>query len=155
MSYHCEFKNQPAQPTLMIRTRTPLQNLQQVIGESFGAIAHYLGELGEQPASAPYVAYYNMDMQDLDVEMGFPLTKKLEGRGEIQAGEFPGGKLATCVYTGPYGTGMSEAYTALTQFARANHFEPTGVAYEIYLNSPMDTTPEELRTQIVFPLKAA
>ncbi len=155
MSYHCEFKNQLPQPTFMIRTRTSLENLQQVIGQSFGTIAHYLADLGERPAGAPYVAYYNMDMQDLDIEMGFPLSKKLDGRGEIQAGEFPGGKLATCVYTGPYGMEMSAAYDALTQFARANHFEPTGVAYEIYLNSPMDTPPQELRTQIIFPLKAA
>ena len=37
-------------------------------------IAQYLAEQSEQPAGAPFVAYYNMDMQNLDVEIGFPVT---------------------------------------------------------------------------------
>ncbi|MCL4878279.1 MAG: GyrI-like domain-containing protein [Anaerolineae bacterium] len=154
MSYHCEFKNQAPQPTLSLRRRSAVQNLSQTLGQAFGMIGQYLEELGEQPAGAPYVAYFNMDMQDLDIEIGFPVARKLAGKAEIQAGEFPGGKLATCVYTGPYAE-IGPAYESLSEFVKANHFEPTGVAYEIYLNSPMDTPPQELRTQIVFPLKAA
>ena len=39
MAYNCELKDQPAQPTLSIRTRTAVQNLPEVIGKSFGEIA--------------------------------------------------------------------------------------------------------------------
>jgi effector-binding domain-containing protein len=34
-----------------------------------------------------------------------------------------------------------------------NGYQPTGVAYEVYLNDPDETPPEELQTQIAFPLK--
>jgi len=45
-----------------------------------------LNELGEKPLEAAFAAYYNMDMENLDVEMGFPVAKPLAGRGEIKAG---------------------------------------------------------------------
>jgi effector-binding domain-containing protein len=154
MSYKCEIKQQPAQPALIIRTRTPVQDLSQVLGKAYGAIAQYLGELREQPAGPPFTAYYNMDMQNLDVEIGFPVSKKLPGRGDILASEIPGGKLATCLHTGPYSE-VEPAYNALSQWIKDNGHEATGVAYEMYLNDPAQTPPQELQTQIALPLKAA
>ena len=57
MTYSCEVKEQPARPTLSIRTRTSVENLPQVLGKAFGDIAQYLmGELGEQPAGPPFAA---------------------------------------------------------------------------------------------------
>jgi len=152
MSYKCEVKEQTTQPTLAIRTRVSVQDLPQTLGGAYGAIAQYLGELGEQPVGPPFAAYHNMDMQNLDVEMGFPVSRKLASRGDIQAGEIPGGKAATCLHTGPYGE-IEPAYDALSQWIKDNGYEATGVAYEMYLNDPEQTAPQELQTQIVFPLK--
>ena len=152
MSYKCEVKKQPAQTTLAVCTRTSVQELPQVLGQAYGAIAQYLGELGEQPAGPPFVAYHNEDMQDLDVEIGFPVARELPGRGDIQASEIPGGKVATCLHVGPYAE-IEPAYTALSEWMRENGHEATGVAYEMYLNDPQQTPPEELQTQIMFPLK--
>jgi effector-binding domain-containing protein len=152
MSYECKVKEQPTQATLAIRTRVSVQDLPQVLGKAYGAIAQYLGELGEQPAGPPFVAYYNMDMQALDVEIGFPVSRQLSGKGDIQACEIPGGKVATCLYTGPY-SDIEPAYNALSQWMKENGYEATGVAYEMYLNDPGQTPPQELQTQIVFPLK--
>ncbi len=151
MSYVCDVKEQAAQPTLAVRTRVSVQELPQALGQTYGAIAQYLGEQGACPAGPPFVAYYNMDMDDLDVEIGFPVAKALPGRDEIQAGEIPGGKMATCLYTGPY-EGIEPAYEALSQFVAENGHEPTGVAYEMYLSDPDETAPQDLQTQILFPL---
>jgi effector-binding domain-containing protein len=93
-----------------------------------------------------------MDMQDLDVEIGFPVARELPGRGDIRAGEIAGGKAATCLYTGPY-EDIGQPYEALSQWMEENGYEPTGVAYEMYLNDPQETPPEELQTQIMFPLR--
>jgi effector-binding domain-containing protein len=93
-----------------------------------------------------------MDMQDLDVEIGFPVTKPLAGKDDIQASEVPGGKLGYALHTGRYGD-IAPAYDALTQFVKEQGYEPTGVSYEFYLNDPEETPQEKLQTQIVFPLK--
>jgi effector-binding domain-containing protein len=152
LTYECEVKEQPLQPTLSVRTRASVQELPQVLGQAYGAIYQYLCGLGEQPAGPPFTAYYNMDMQNLDIEIGFPVSKQFSGKDNIQAGEIPAGKIATCVHIGPY-TDMPPAYAALSEWIKENGYEATGVAYEIYLNDPGQTPPQELMTQIVFPLQ--
>ncbi len=151
MPYECEVREQDAQPTLVVRTRTTIKDLPMRMGEAYGKIGQYLGVLNEAPAGPPFAAYYNDDMQDLDVAIGFPVARALEGRDEIQAGEMPTGKIATCVHTGPYSE-VGAAYDALSAWTADQGLEPTGVAIEIYLNDPQTTPPEDLQTQIIYPL---
>jgi len=152
MSYQCEVKEQPAQKTLSIRTRAAVQDLPQLLEEGFGVIAQYLGELGEQPIGPPFAAYYNMDMDNLDVEFGFPVARPLPGTNEIKASDIQGGRVATCLYIGPY-SDIEPAYNALIKWMEDNGYESTGVAYELYLNDPRQTPPAQ--TQIILPLKNA
>jgi effector-binding domain-containing protein len=147
-----ELMDQAAQPTLTVRARAAVQDLPQVLGKAYGAIAHYLGEVGQGPAGPPFVIYRNMDMQDLDVEMGFPVAQPIAGRGEIKASELPAGKVAACLYIGPY-SDMASAYEALKRWIAERGHEPTGVVWEVYLSDPNETPPQELKTQIVFLLK--
>mgnify|MGYP006294396179 CR=1 FL=1 len=152
MSYQCKVTERASQPTLTIRTRTAARNLGETLGEAYGTIMQYMGELGEHPVGPPYTAYYNEDMQDLDVEVGFPVARELPGKGNVQAGEIPGGKVATCLHVGAY-SDIGPAYEALSQWMQENGYEPAGAAYEFYLNDPQETPSEELMTQILFPLK--
>jgi effector-binding domain-containing protein len=152
MPHECRLEQQAAQPALSIRTRTAVQNLPQVLGPAWGAIMQYLGEQGEQPAGPPYVAYHNMDMQDLDIEIGFPVSKSIAGRDDIQAAALPAGSYATCLHKGPYPE-VGRAYEALGQWMAENGHEAVGVAYETYLNDPGDTAPQELLTSVAFLLK--
>jgi effector-binding domain-containing protein len=153
MDYKCEIVEQEPQPTLSIRTRTSVKELPQELGKAFSAIGQYLGQLDAGPAGAPYAAYFDFNMDDFEVEIGFPVVKPLPEKEQIKNTEIPGGKLARCLYTGPYNK-IEPAYTALTEFVEENGYEATGVAYEFYLNGPGEVAPEELLTQIVFPLKA-
>jgi len=152
MTYHCELVNQPAQPTLSIRTTTSIKELPQELGRAYGAIGQYMAEIGEQPSGAPYAAYFTFDIESMDIEIGFPVANSLPGKGEIQSGEIPAGKIAQCLYTGPYNK-IEPAYNALTAYVEQQGYEATGVAYEFYLNDPGEVAPEELLTQIVFRLK--
>jgi len=152
MTYNCELVEQSPQPTLSIRTTTTIKELPQELGKAYGAIGQYLGQLGEQPAGAPYAAYFNWDTKDFDVEIGFPVSGTFPEKDYIKSSEIPGGKLARCLYTGPYKK-IEPAYNALTAWVKENGYEATGVAYEFYLNDPGETPQEELMTQIVFPLK--
>jgi effector-binding domain-containing protein len=142
------------QPTVSIRTHAAVQDLPQVLGTSYGALAAYLDEVGEAPMGAPFVAYYTMDMANLDIEIGIPVARPLPGHDTIQASQIPGGPVARCLYEGPY-TEIGGAYEALTKWVADQGYETTGVAYEHYLNDPDDTPPAELQTQIVLPLKPA
>lgn len=151
MPYHCELKTQAPQPTLSVRTHARAQDLPSLFGRVYGGIMQYLQELGEQPAGMPFAAYHNMNMENLDIEVGMPVARKLDGRAEIQASEFPGGKLASVVHLGPYDQ-LESAYGALAQWVSDHGYESTGVAYELYYSEP-ETPPDQTKTEIMFPLK--
>ena len=152
LTYPCEILDQDAQPTLTIRRRTSIDNIAQVLGEAYGEIFGYLGELGAQPAGMPFTFYYNMDMQDLDIEIGVAVTQPVAPRGSMQSGWLEAGKIAACLYTGPY-SDCGPAYEELGRFVQEQGYEATGVAIEYYFSGP-ETPPEETQTRIVFPLKA-
>jgi effector-binding domain-containing protein len=152
MNYHCELRETAAQPALTIRTTASAQNLPDVLAQGFADLVQHLGWLHAQPAGAPYVAYYNKDVQHLDIEIGIPVVAPLPGEGEIRLREIPAGKMAACLYTGPYNE-LESAYTALTEWVTAEGYTATGVAYEQYLNDPLNTPQQDLQTLILFPLK--
>ena|SRR3989339_2026747 len=152
MEYNFEIIETLEQPALSIKTVTSITNLPQEIGKAYSSITAYLSELGEYPKDAPFSAYFNMDMENLDVEMGFPTNKQLEGCGNIISSVIPAGKKATCMYKGAY-KDIAPVYEAMTKWMKDNNHIPINVVYEIYYNSPMEVPESELLTKIVFPLK--
>jgi effector-binding domain-containing protein len=151
MAYTCELLEQTEQPTLCVRTRTPVENLPQTLGKAYGAIMETLGERSEMPVGPAYVAYFNMDMQDLDIEAGFPVAHEHGDHGDVKHGAIPAGKYATCTHVGPYDQ-MAPAYETLGQWMKEKQLTASGTVYELYFNSPADTLPQDLKTQILFPL---
>jgi effector-binding domain-containing protein len=137
------------QPVLSVKKVTSVTNLPQEIGSAYHKIMDYLAELGEQPVDVPFTAYYNMDMEKLEVEMGFPVGKKMAGKGEVISNIIPAGKKVTCLYKGPY-KDMVPTYEAINKFITDNGYKPTGVVYEYYFNSPMEVPESDLLTRIVF-----
>jgi effector-binding domain-containing protein len=154
MSYHCEVKEQFAQPVLSLRIMISAQDLSAALDRAYWAIAQYLDQLGEDATGPPFAAYFNRDVQHLDVEMGFPVSRRLPDNGDIGTNEVPAGKFATCLHTGPRSE-IGSAYDALLGWTKENGYEIVEVAYEIYIDNPAYTPPNELRTQILFQLKAA
>lgn len=152
MIFKIELNQQNAQPVLSIRTTTTLELLPNLIGESYMKIMGYLKELGEQPADAPFTAYHNLDMQNLDVEMGFPVARLLPEKGGIKAGEIPQSKFISCMYKGAY-AGMEQLYNEMFKWIAENGYEQVGVYYEYYYNSPADVPESELLTKVVMPIK--
>jgi effector-binding domain-containing protein len=148
----CKAVDLPAQKTVTIRTRTPVRLMPDVLGKGFQEIAQYLNESDQEPAGPPFVAFFNTNMDDLEIEMGYPINKDVEPKGVMEVREIPEGKYATCVYTGPYNQ-MEPAYKALKNWVEENNYEPAGVVYEHYLNNPQETAEQDLQTQIAFALK--
>ncbi len=152
MTLNIELVDQETQTVMFIRTRTSFADMPKLIGESYCKIAAYLGEIGEQPTGMPYAAYYNLDMQDMDLEMGFPVAKQLPGKGEIKPCEIPAGKYVTHMYKGPY-TQMEQAYNQIFLWMQEKGCQPTGVYYEYYYNAPDEVPESELLTKIAIPVK--
>lgn len=152
MNYKFEVSEQSARPVLSMRRVTSVDKLPDELGKAYYEIIDHLKTMDEQPADAAFAAYYNMDMENLDVEMGFVLARPLPGKGEIKAGEIPAGKQVAYLFKGPYKE-MEPVYKAMMAWMEQEGYTPTGTAYEFYYNSPDEVPDSELLTKIVFPLK--
>jgi effector-binding domain-containing protein len=152
MTHHCELLKLQPQPALSIRARTSVTELPGTLGGAFKTVFDTITENGELPFGAPFVVYYNMDMDDLDIEAGYPVARPLPAKDFVKASEIPAGRYGSTTFTGPYQE-LSGAYQALTQWMQVNKYEPTGIVYEMYLNDPGAVLPQDLQTQILFPLK--
>ena len=148
--YEIEIIETEAQPVLSIRVITSLNELPEELGYSYDAIIKHMNLMGEQPSDMPFVAYYNLDMDNLDVEIGFPTSRELAGIHDIEVSEIPAGLKAVCMYQGPYSE-MEPVYDAMHDWLEENDYEPTGVVYEFYYNTPEEVPESELLTKIMFP----
>lgn len=142
---------QTQENTLVLRTVTPVQNLPMLIGQTYGKIAAYLQELGELMTDVPFVCYHTMDMQNLDVEIGFPVARPLPGRDEIQPGVIPEAKVVSALFLGGF-DGLEAAYEELSKWIEDKGLVPSGVSYECYYNGP-DRPESEYLTKIVLALQ--
>ncbi len=148
-----EIREVKEQKSMCIKATTPVEKLSQVFGEGYGEIMQEAGKAGVQPTGAPYALYLNDDMSNLRIEFGFPVAQSVSGLGgRVQEGTIPGGKTVVGMHEGPYDT-IEETYNKLIAFAKEQGKEPVGISYEVYLTDPTETKPEDLKTEIYFPLK--
>jgi effector-binding domain-containing protein len=153
MSIKCELKVLKSQSSLSIRLRTNSEALPEIFAKGYAAIAKYLEQYNGEITGAPFAIYYNLDMRHLDVEFGLPVSVSLSGIDNIRPSQTPSGKSVTCLHIGPY-IDIESSYRALTEWIKDYGYEATGIAYEVYLNTPVDTEPEKLNTQVYELIRA-
>ena len=147
-----EIKDMKEKLALMIRKITSIQNMPSVLGECYGEIIQYVKEIGAKEPIESFVIYHNMDMSNLEIDIGFTVPDKLPDKGHVKMSSIRAGKYATALHEGPYDT-LTNTYNELTAFVQEKGFEVENWVYEVYLNNPMDNPEEPPRTVIYFPLK--
>lgn len=92
---------------------------------------------------------------DLRSHAGFELTSDAPIDPPLEEVHLTAGRHAVLTYTGPY-AGLPTAYDQLySAWLPASGEEPADTpSFEIYLNSPMDTAPEKLVTELCLPLRS-
>jgi AraC family transcriptional regulator len=91
---------------------------------------------------------------DLRSHAGFEITGLSDLSAPLEEVTLPGGRQAVLTYKGPY-AGLPAAYDELFGlWLPQSGEEPADTpAFEVYLNTPMDTAPEDLITELHLPLK--
>ncbi len=151
MKHVCVVTEEKSVNVLKIRTRSSASELPVTLGLCYNKIITYLQNESLQMNGAPFVVYYNMDMENLDIEIGIPIASEAKGNEEIISSIIPSGKYVSTIHVGPYDT-LESAYKDLGQFLEDKKLQPSGIAYEFYLNDPSEVTLEEIQTKIMFSL---
>lgn len=146
-----EIKEMKEKHALMIRKTTSIQDMPTVLGQCFQEIIQYVMESGAAEPVESFVIYHNMDMSNLEIDVGFTVTESQPGREHIISSSIPAGQYAVALHVGPYET-LNVTYEELTRFVGERRLTVDSWVYEVYLNNPMDNPDEPAKTMIYFPL---
>lgn len=151
MDWNIEVVEMPAMPALTMRRHSAVQNLPAVLGEAYGKIMQYACSKGFNMPGPAFVVYYNMDMSDLDIEVGFVAGGAVEGNEAISGSEIPAGPYVTAMHIGPY-EAMAPLYEAMSAFILEKGLTASGIAVELYYNSPAEVPEAQLKTKVMLAL---
>jgi AraC family transcriptional regulator len=154
MAYEVSIRTLPPQRALTL----DYQGDYRAIGQAFMRAGELAGQRGLLGPGAKMVGLYYDDpatvpAAQLRARAGFILPGEPAAEAPFEATPIPGGRYAMLTYRGPY-QDMRAAYDWLYQGwpAQAGERPGAGPAMEVYLNTPMDTAPADLLTEIYVPL---
>lgn len=147
----CELVTLAPRSVLVMRFRSTAADLPRGFFHRYEAMQRYLSERGFAPSSDPFAIYDNVDGNAADVEAGFVVPAEVEGSGDMLVKRLPGATVAAMVHSGDYAN-IEPSYFELLEWVHERGMERSGRFMETYLNSPLDTPAERLRTQIMVPV---
>lgn len=147
-------RTQPPQPVLFIRRKTKSTEIAQTLGEVLPRVFGHAQTAGIPFAGPPYARYVTMGRGLMTIEGGMPIATPAHGDGEIEAGELPGGLVATATHVGPYES-LPDTHAAIEAWIAAQgHEVADGGPWELYVTDPGEVPdPREWRTEVCWPLR--
>jgi effector-binding domain-containing protein len=149
-----EVKQIEAIKAIVIKASVPSSEIGKKMGELYGKLFGYLGQMQIQPSGAPFAVYYTFDPKgNTTFEVGVPINSEIKAEGDFIYKEFPAMKALTTLYVGSYEK-LAQTYEAIDKYLKENNLQSTGICWEVYLTDPAKLKdPNENQTVIFFPLK--
>ncbi len=148
--YDVAIKDEPERRLAVIAHRGPYIT----IGEAFEKAGATVMARGLGPQLGAMLGLYFDDPDavpeaELRSAAGFEIAESAEIAAPLEEARLPGGKHAVLTYKGPY-TGLRTAYTYLfgDWLPRSGEVPRDTPPFELYVNTPMDTAPDDLLTLI-------
>jgi AraC family transcriptional regulator len=152
--YPIEIREEPVRKLAAVPHKGPyheisraFQNLSTTMAQRalFGHAGAMIGVFYDDPQSVPAA--------DLRSHAAFEITGQVTIAAPLETVTLRGGRHAVLTYKGPY-AGLPAAYDQLyAVWLPSSGDEPAdSPSFEVYLNSPMDTAPNDLLTELYLPL---
>lgn len=149
MSPEVTVKEVPPATVASVTLRVSLVTIGEAVQRGFGTIIGAIGTAGAHPIAAPFLVYHDVldEGAEGEVELCIPVPAGTPGFREMS-----GATVASIVHRGPYDE-IAPAYHVVTGWIEENGRKPCGPPREIYLNDPQTTEPDELLTEVQFPIE--
>jgi len=130
------------------------------ISEAFSKLYGWIAEKGYVPAGPPLGVYFNAPGQVPDSELLWEVRSPIVGDIHLSRPDERGvgvkrlksTQVAATMHKGPFDE-LGKTYEALAAWIIENGYEIAGPAEEVYLSDPQKTRPEELLTEVRFPVR--
>jgi effector-binding domain-containing protein len=118
-------------------------------------ITIFMGQ-GLMPMKPSVVMYYNSPMEvkpeELKWAFGFMVPKDTKVKEPLMIKEVKPQKAVVYIHKGPY-TGLGKSHEKVNIFIKEKGIQQLLPTYDRFLNNPMMAKPEDLKTEIVRPIK--
>ena len=129
------------------------------IGETFNRLYATIVEKGLVPAGPPVGFYYNTPGQVPDEQLYWELCSPVAGEVSVGGPDEKGFgikqlepvQVAATIHKGSF-ENVGDTYGALAGWIAENGYQVNGPGEEVYLSDPGTTPPEELTTEVRFPV---
>ncbi len=142
------------QPVLSARMKISYKELERLFAKKRENVLALLRPTGVYMTDVPFIIYHdylNLDVENLDLEICFPLSTWMDGDENLQPRVIPQTKVVHCMFKGNYEE-MDYLYGEMTAWIMQKGYEPEGSAYEFYYIKKEQPYDERL-TKIVLPVK--
>jgi effector-binding domain-containing protein len=153
MPYEVTVKTVEDQPVLATRKHTTMRTIGDDLRAGFGQLMRAIGTSGATTDGAPFVIYHDVidEQTDGDIEMCLPVTSAVELEGDLYSTTLAGGAVAFTIHHGPYQE-ITPAYHTITGWVQDHGHQFAGPPREIYLNDPTLVAPEDILTEVQWPI---
>jgi effector-binding domain-containing protein len=141
-----------AVPTLVKRATVKDTQVSAALAQILPQVKQFMQSHSIPANGAPFARYFTYETGgEVEMEAGFPAITQQPLEDGIVESSLPAGEALSLLYTGPY-SGSAAAYDALHAWIADHHLTANGGPWEIYLNDPAVVAPEEVQTQIYYPV---
>lgn len=154
--YDITTKQTADQHVASLRMATRLAVIGEDIATGFAGLMRALAHASTQPAGAPFIIFHDVidEQANGDIEICIPIGTQVDAsHDEVDFKSVPGGTVAVTTHHGPYDE-ISPAYHTVTGWIQDHGHQIAGPPREIYLNDPRSVIPDDLLTEIQFPINA-
>ena len=148
--------NLKPQQYIGIANQCTIEEMMNVMPKDFQTVYQFLQDNNLSQEVVPFAIYNTFDIFDKHMQFisAVPIDKEIAVTAPFITGELSGGDALKVTHTGAY-KHLGNGWAAAFSFARHKKIKTkkTPVGIEFYFNSPMNTPAEELRSEIVLPLK--
>ncbi len=152
MAYEILTANLPASEAVAIRTIVPMAELQDFFNHAFLDLSETIKHGGASPVGPPFVRYYSVTPQAVDVEAVMTCDRSVPVSGRVKTIHLDAAQAAIVRHVGRYDK-MKPAYDAIQEWMRNNGKHPSEAPREVYVTTGAEVPdPSEWVTLVEQPI---
>jgi effector-binding domain-containing protein len=127
----------------------------QEIGERIGELMPSIMAVARDAVAGPVFArWHGWDVEtgEGDMELGVPVSRAVEGAGDVAAAELPSGRAVVYWHHGSY-EGLAASWNLVREWMEKQQLVSRDACWEEYTTDCTVTPVEEMRTRIVWPVE--